>query len=150
MNDHEINTLNLNHYKDRLKLFIIESIHRFMDVESRPRMIGIYSHPGYGWVSTNYNTDSKYELSNLNCPDFEFPEFDIIEFPAWEECYWSENKKLINIHRDIIVIRSDEGDEKFKNPFYDLLVSVVKEITEYRDATYFVQILDSELSGEVK
>ena len=150
MDDHEIKILDLNRYRGRLKSFITKSIQRFTDVESRPKAIGMYSHPGYGWVSTKYHADSKPELPNLNCPDFEFTEFDIIEFQAWEECYWSEDRKLIDINNRMIVITGEDGDEKFKTPFYNLLVEVMKEISKYGDATYFVQMLDSDLSGEVR
>ena len=132
--------------------FISKNISKFQKENGTPKTIGIYSHPVYGWVSINLNKTKTLEEVESNCPDFEFPEFDLIEFPEWEKQYFDESETVIKTENGkTITLEEEEGDEGFKKPIFNFLKSTLINITTNNpNSEFFVQMLDSELEEKIK
>ena len=143
--------INLKENKKPLEEFISDNILKFKQENGTPKTIGIYSHPVYGWVSINFNKTKTLEETETNCPDFEFPEFDLIEFPEWEEKYFDESETVIKMENgETITLDEEGGDEDFKKPIFNFLKSTLTNITpNNQESEFFVQMLDSELEEKI-
>ena len=141
--------------KENLKIvevFISKNISKFQKENGTAKTIGIYSHPVYGWVSINFNKTKTLEEVESNCPDFEFPEFDLIEFPEWEKQYFDESETVIKTENgETITLDEEDGDEGLKKPIFNFLKSTLTNITTKNpNSEFFVQMLDSELEEKIK
>ena len=141
--------------KENIKIveeFISKNISKFQKENGTPKTIGIYSHPVYGWVSINFNKTKTLEEVGSNCPDFEFPEFDLIEFPEWEKQYFDESETVIKTENgETITLDEEDGDEGLKKPIFNFLKSTLTNITTKNpNSEFFVQMLDSELEEKIK
>lgn len=131
----------------------ITEIERFMELEieqfqasrTHPRSIGIYCSPNNGWISICFNLEQSIEEVDSNCPDFEFVEFGLLTMGSWEIEYEAEIPVIIDHTGKELQITEDD-DEKFNQPFFDLLVYIIeKNLEPYKPAEFLVQLLDSDL-----
>ena len=144
--------INLKDNFSTIETFISKNISKFKQENGTPKTIGIYSHPVYGWVSINFNKTKTLEETESNCPDFEFVEFDLIEFSDWEVKYFDESDTLILTEKgETITLDDEDGDEGFNEPVFNLLKSaLVNIIPNNPHSEFFVQMLDSEFEEQIK
>jgi len=79
--------VNLNDKTNEITLFLESSISQFQKKHEVPSSVGIYCSPSSGWITTNFNINKELANTEINCPDFEFVEFDIFELEEWKNEY---------------------------------------------------------------
>ena len=140
--------IELEKYNDEIERFIRESIKRFENEIREPSSIGIYCCPWSGWISMNFNVTKTLEETGMNCPDFEFVEFDLIDFAIWQDEYESDQpqwKYQQKIYRDDF----DQGDEGV-NKFFFYYLETLLETMNFKSYRVLLQMLDSSLVKEIK
>ena len=88
-----------------------------------------------------------------NVPDFEHHMFRELEVDEWEEAYWNEETRPEIVMPDGTALYPTTVNDDYHEPFYDFLVSVMKEFDRDRESMAMldlglslkvgVQILDS-------
>ncbi len=122
--------------------FIQKSIDRFTAEIGVPGAVGIYCCPWSGWLTTHFNTDKTIPESHLNCPDFQFVEFDFLELPDWQEEYEQESPVF---EFNGIRFRHDHnlGDENLNGFIFNCLKPVVMNLRHRNKPQFLLQLLDS-------
>ena len=134
----------------KIKSFIEKGTDLLTKTNQEPKVVGIYSSPNYGWISLNFNSTKALEDSSLNCPDFEFVEFNLLELPDWETEYENSKPQITNSKGNIISMSEYFGDGEYKAPFYELLIEIAAKLSNTNESfQYFVQMLDSELNEKI-
>jgi len=138
--------LNLDDYSNAIISEFIQSIDAFTQEHGNPKNIGIYSNPINGWISFCFNLNSSIEKTGMNCPDFEFVEYRLMEIEDWESEYNNEiaeiktnstSTKKINIEED--------GDDVYNKIFFEYLCKLIsKNLNQELKGKILVQMLDSE------
>ena len=77
-----------------------------------------------------------------NCPDFEFVEFDSLDFPQWQSEYESDEAEY-QLGNSIIKYTHEGGDEELNEIFFSYLLPVMREVKGNIDQTILLQLLDS-------
>lgn len=131
--------LNLNSSESVIKDFIVQAIDQFKSEEGEPSQIGIYCCPWIGWITINFNL--KVEDSR-STPDFNFVEFDIIDFEDWQQEYEAEEAKYM-LGDKLIEHNSDLGDERLNELFFRFLQPIVKELQLRYKLPFLLQLLGS-------
>ena len=131
--------LNLNSSESVIKDFIVQAIDQFKPEEGEPSQIGIYCCPWIGWITINFNL--KVEDSR-STPDFNFVEFDIIDFEDWQQEYEAEEAKYM-LGDKLIEHNSDLGDERLNELFFRFLQPIVKELQLRYKLPFLLQLLGS-------
>jgi hypothetical protein len=134
--------LELEPYKIQITEFITDSINRFIAENGPPSSIGIYCCPWAGWLTINFNKSKTLTQTKNNCPDFEFVEFDLLDFPEWQEEYELESPTY-KIDAQVIVHQHDLGDAKLNELFFHFLEPLAAKIKQQRKEDILLQMLDS-------
>ncbi|KAF2509152.1 hypothetical protein E0W73_19085 [Flavobacterium foetidum] len=134
--------INIDKNTKQIEEFIQNSIERFKIENGNPNSIGIYCCPWAGWLTTNFNLDKTLNEAENNCPDFQFVEFDFLEFPEWQEEYESDHPKF-EINGDIIEHNHDFGDEKLNELIFNYLKPIALKIKDKNNSNVLLQMLDS-------
>ena len=132
----------LHNYNDIICQFIVESVQKFEKLHGKPNSIGIYCCPWSGWLTTNFNLRISLPDTGENCPDFEFVEFDSLDFPQWQSEYESDEAEY-QLGNSIIKYTHEGGDEELNEIFFSYLLPVMKEVKRSIDQTILLQLLDS-------
>ena len=132
----------LNNYNIKIRDFVIESVRKFEAAHGTPKSIGIYCCPWSSWLTINFNLNKSLEETNNNCPDFEFAEFDVIDFPEWQDEYETD-KPIYQTANVIIQFNHDEGNEGINKIFFTYLLSLMTEINSNLNQKILLQFLDS-------
>ena len=132
----------LDKYKDKIEGFILEAIQKFTTQHGNPNSIGIYCCPWSGWVTMNFNVIKSLEETKNNCPDFEFVEFDVLDFQEWQDEYESDSPEYQTGNK-VLHPDPDEGDEGVNKIFFSYLLSIVtntklksKILLQFLDSSY--------------
>ena len=72
---------------EKSEKFIITGLEKFSKEVQKPVMMGIYCCPRASWMSLNFRITHSLDGRSYYCPDFEFVEYDFMEFKNWEEEY---------------------------------------------------------------
>ena len=121
--------INLKQAASPLEKALTAGIERFIAAHDRPRAVGVYAHPVGGWVSLNFNTQGNVADSGANCPDFDYVEYELLDFPNWQIAYGQEPLKLTT-YRGKTKTLKNYGDEQFNEPFFELLMDVARRGAE--------------------
>ena len=131
----------LDNYKSKIDEFILESVQIFTNQYGNPKSIGIYCCPWSGWMTINFNLKKSLQEANNNCPNFEFVEFAILDFPEWEDEYETNDPKYQR-GNTVFEFNHKDGDEKLNEIFLPYLLSIVAEIKTKIKQVIVVQFLD--------
>ena len=131
--------VDLNNDAAAVRDFIDASIRRFQSEREHPRSVGIYGSAWGGWISINFNVT---RLSSDNCPDLEFIEFDLLEFPDWREEFAADVPQF-RVGKTIITHHSDSDDEDFNETIFDFLEPIVHAVKQKYEFDFLLQMLDS-------
>jgi len=135
---------------DNIKQFIIAGLEKFTKDVNRPSIMGVYCCPRMGWISLNFNITHSFNQENYYCPDFEFVEFDLIEFENWQEEFDSMERIWIDDNSKTYHSNWGDGDEAlngFLFPFLkNLIVNLNKEI---KLPSTVLQFLDSRFNEKI-
>ncbi|MDP9079672.1 MAG: hypothetical protein M3O71_19770 [Bacteroidota bacterium] len=135
--------------REPITQFIIEGLEKFVVEVGKPSIMGIYCCPWSGWITLNFNVTFSLEEQNYSCPDFEFVEFDIVEFQKWEEEYESDQGVWVDDSKNY-EYNFDEGDEGLNSFFYSFLKNLIFSLNEkYKLPSTIVQFLDSRICERV-
>ena len=138
--------IQLDKYTKSIKEFIVKVICDFEKKYGAPQSIGIYSCPWSGWISMNFNLTKQLEEVYYNCPDFEFVEYDLIDFSEWSEKYEMsiDSSLIIQFDNEIHSINPEtQGDETLNQIFFQYLKRVVRGIDFNKNYKIVLQMLDS-------
>jgi hypothetical protein len=136
-------------YKDKIKEFILSTFNKFTSEQFRPYVIGVYCCPWSGWISMNFNITKDASLDS--CPDFEFVEYDLIDFEDWENTYGHGDSKWRGINGEVLTLKWDAGDEVLNELFFHFLKSIVLELKESTALPLtLIQMLDSKYYELIK
>ena len=130
--------INLNDYSSKIENFIQDSIYKFQNQQQMPATIGIYCCPWAEWLTINFNIS----LTQGNCPDFEFVEFDVLELVGWQNEY---EKDFPEFKIDGLIKRHNHnfGDEHFNKLVFEFLKPIVSKLKKKYNSTFLLQMLDS-------
>jgi hypothetical protein len=142
--------IRLESYESLIVNFIQEKTEEFEKEHGKPSTIGIYCCPWAGWLTVNYNTKGSLGSSILNCPDFEYVEYDMLELDEWSEEYVSDEPKFSNLDKNLITIDREQGDEIFNEIMFKYLNELIIRSNLKEKSRIFLQMLDSKYKGEVK
>jgi hypothetical protein len=132
----------LDHYSDKIGGFILETVQRFKTQNGIPNSVGIYCCPWSGWLTINFNIRKSLEETNNNCPDFEFVEFDVLDFPEWQDEYEADEPKYRTGDK-VIQFTQEQGDESLNKIFFSYLLPIVTETKTKIKHKILLQFLDS-------
>lgn len=142
--------LELKNDINNIQQFIIAGLEKFTSEVNGPSVMGVYCCPWSGWISLNFNISRSLNGEDYNCLDFEFVEFDIIEFNNWQEEYDSFEGVWVDENSKIYNFNLDDGDEGLNGFFYrflkDLLINLNKE---YKLPSTVLQFLDSKFHAKI-
>ncbi|MES1182015.1 MAG: hypothetical protein ABUL44_04380, partial [Flavobacterium sp.] len=110
-----------------------------------PNSVGIYCCPWSGWLTVNFNLRKSLENTNNNCPDFEFVEFDMLDFPEWRSEYES-NDQTYQTGNTVIQFNHERGDDELNKIFFSYLLPLVTELKGKIKCKILLQFLDSNYS----
>lgn len=134
--------IDLDKYNSEIESFILNSIRRFVAENGHPSSIGLYCCPWAGWLSTHFNKVKTLEETRNNCPDFEYVEFDLLDFPEWQEEYEKELPEY-KIGGKIVSHDHDLGSDALNYIFFQFLQSIATKIKQQRKEALLLQMLDS-------
>lgn len=136
---------NLNEDIPLIERFASNTIEKFIEAHGMPSSIGFYCCPWCSWLTINFNLDSTLGKANFNCPDFQFLDFGILDFPEWEEEY---NKEYPIFMVDNIEIMCNHylGDENLNELIFNFLQPIVSRLKDKYKASFLLQLLDSGLA----
>lgn len=138
-----------NDYKT-IQQFIINGLENFVKDVNTPSIMGIYCCPRSGWISLNFNIGHNLNEEDYYCPDFEFVEFDLIEFNTWEEEYESGEGVWIDDNLKTYHYNFDYGDEGLNSFFYPFLKNLILSLNEeYKLPSTILQFLDSSIHEKI-
>jgi len=132
----------LDDYKSKIDEFIVEAVEKFKTLHGNPNSVGIYCCPWSGWLTINFNLKKSLQETNNNCPDFEFVEFDVLDFPEWQDEYESNAPKY-QAGASITKFNHEEGDEDLNKIFFAYLLPIVTETNIRIKHKILLQFLDS-------
>ena len=132
----------LDNYKSKIDEFIVESAQKFETLHGNPNSIGIYCCPWSGWLTINFNLNKSLQETGDNCPDFEFVEIDILDFPEWQNEYESDNPEY-QTGNAVIQFNHEEGNEGLNKIFFSYLLPIVSETKTKIKRKILLQFLDS-------
>lgn len=132
----------LDNYTSQIDGFILESVRKFKIEQGNPNSVGIYCCPWSGWLTTNFNVKKSLKETNHNCPDFEFVEFDLLDFPEWQEEY-ETNEPKYQLGDEVIQFNHEQGDEELNTIFFSFLLPIVTETRTKIKKKILLQFLDS-------
>lgn len=142
--------VNLKEDSENINQFIISGFERFSNEVQRPTMMGVYCCPWSGWITLNFNITYNLNEAFYSCPDFEFVEYEIIEFKHWEEeCesmagIWSDNKL------ETYQFNINDGDEGINKFFFFYLKNLIINLNQqYKLPAVLIQMLDSKFCEKV-
>jgi len=132
--------IDLRDYKNKIAQFILNGLNKFTMENGEPHTMGIYSCPCNGWISLNFNGDQ--HPGTKNCPDFEFVEYDLIDFEGWSKEYENDSEWIDIVGHKLKLVF--EGDEALNKLIFDLLKSIAVELKQSNQLpAVFLQMLDS-------
>lgn len=132
----------LDNYKEKISDFIFESVDKFTVQHGDPSSVGIYCCPWSGWVSVNFNRSKSFEETNQNCPDFEYVEYELLDFPEWEDEY-NGDKPMYQTGDKIIQVSHEEGGEELNRIFFSFLFPIIAGVKTRINKKVLLQFLDS-------
>ena len=131
--------------QEQISQFLETSLNKFRAEQQDPASMGIYCSPQSGWLTTNFNSIQTLAEANNNCPDFEFVEFDILELPAWQEEYESEEPVFKTANAEL-TLTADMGDEDLNEFIFNFLLLFAKDLRSRSGIPVLLQILDSKFA----
>jgi len=140
--------IDLNENTENIKKFLSTSINRFQSENEKPNSIGIYCCPWSGWITTNFNVNTKLTETENNCPDFDYVEYDFMEIPEWQEEY-ENDKPEFKVNGSIINHNHDLGDENINELIFEYLKPIVSELKNNYNSDFLLQMLDSRMVEEI-
>lgn len=144
------NKLDLEEYRSNILRLIERTITEYKKLGVRAETLGIYVNPSNGWISTNIQT-SWDENTELNCPDFDLVEFDIVNFPKWHEAYQSFEAVKITFANFESTVERGFNDDDFNKPFFIFMSQIINENRNTFDThRIFLQFLDSQYEEIIK
>jgi hypothetical protein len=132
----------LDDYKSKIDEFIVEAVQKFKTLHGSPNSVGIYCCPWSGWLTINFNLKKTLQETDNNCPDFEFVEFDVLDFPKWQDEYETNDPKY-QTGKTVIEFNHEDGDEKLNKIFFSYLLPIVTETKTKVESKILLQFLDS-------
>ena len=135
----------LDHSKDIIKEFIVNSTQRFSTENEHPNSIGIYCCPWSGWITTNFNLNRSLSDTENNCPDFEFVEYDYLELQEWQNEYEKDNP-VFKYDNQVKYHNHDLEDEHFNRIIFEYLKHIILEVKDKFKSDLLLQMLDSEIA----
>jgi hypothetical protein len=140
--------IELNDYNYSITTFLISSLEKFNPENNQRITLGIYCCPWSGWITTNFNLTKTLEGDELNCPDFEFVEFDLLEINEWQNEYENESPRFENLGVAYDYSHED-GDEKLNEIIFLFLEKIAIEIKNTYKQEVFLQMLDSNFNKTI-
>jgi len=132
-----------------IEKFVIEGANKFRLEHGEPYFMGLYSCPSIGWISLNFNTNENFSV--LNCPDFEYVEYDLIEFEEWISEYESGSSEWMDLSGDTIILGMGDSDEVLNITFFHFLKLIIEGLKQANQLPkVLVQLLDSRFKEEIK
>jgi len=136
--------VDLKEDSEDIKEFIKAGLDKFSKEVQKPVMIGVYCCPWSGWISLNFNINYRLDETFYSCPDFEFVEYDMLEFKHWEEEYESWEGIWTDSNLKIYYGHGNDGDEGLNRFVFSYLKEVIINLNEkYKLPPTLLQFLDS-------
>jgi hypothetical protein len=143
--------LELNKYKSKIEEFILNGVNEFSSEKSKIQTVGVYSCPRNGWISLNFNKTIDLESTGKNCPNFEFPEYFLMNLFFWELEYEKENPSIIDSKGEIVDLPTGFNDDEFNAPFFKLLQNILEALSIKLNVNeIYLQTLDSKFEEQIK
>ena len=117
--------IKLNEYEKEIITFINQGKTEFITESNSIKTIGIYANPRGGWISLNFNKQINLDQTEMNCPDFEYVEYKMLELNDWEEEYNNNQIKISDHQKRIIEMDEDVRDDEFNEPFFNFLKHII-------------------------
>lgn len=111
--------IKLNEYEKEIITFINQGKTEFITESNSIKTIGIYANPRGGWISLNFNKQINLDQTEMNCPDFEYVEYKMLELNDWEEECNNNQIKISDHQKRIIEMDEDVRDDEFNEPFFN-------------------------------
>ena len=132
----------------RIKRWLDESLTQFDEENAQhvPTTVALYACPIYGWISLCINCGDSDLNREVNCPDFDYVEYDLISISEWQKAYESEIAEIRISNTESLFIDHEKGDEAFNEPFFKFLRALIADYfpSKHRRPVWVgVQILDS-------
>ncbi|MEM9672722.1 MAG: hypothetical protein AAF992_09000 [Bacteroidota bacterium] len=141
--------VNLEEYRSEIEHFLIDGISKFKREVGEPNSLRVYCCPWSGWISLNFNVKKKLAETKDNCPDFEYVEFDMIDFESWADEYESEQPGW-RYRNSIYEDNSDEGDTGLNRFFFIFMKQLIQKMNVGDTAPIILlQMLDSEFTERI-
>ena len=142
--------IDLKDDNEKIMQFIIAGLENFSKEVREPAIMGIYCCPWSGWITLNFNISYSFSEVSYSCPDFEFVEYDFIEFKHWEEEYESLEGLWTDNNLKVYGVNRSEGDEGLNKFFFDYLKDIVVNLNEKsRLPPTLLQFLDSKFCKKI-
>ncbi|MGD1895290.1 MAG: hypothetical protein ACFB15_32445 [Cyclobacteriaceae bacterium] len=141
--------VDLEEYRSEIEHFLIDGISKFRREVGEPNLIGVYCCPWSGWISLNFNVKKKLSETKENCPDFEYVEFNMIDFESWADEYESE-QPVWRYRNSIYQDNLDEGDAGLNRLFFIFMKELIQKMNTGGAAPIILlQLLDSEFTERI-
>jgi len=135
---------------EKINQFIIAGLEKFTEEVSIPSVMGIYCCPWMGWISLNFNITHSLNEEDYYCPDFEFVEFDIIDFDNWQEEYESFERIFVDDRSETYHSNLGDSDEDLNSFFFPFLKNLIINLSErHKLPSTILQFLDSNLREKI-
>lgn len=140
----------LKNDSDKIKQFIIAGLEKFTKDVSTPTAMGVYCCPWSGWISLNFNITHSFKQEDYSCPDFEFVEFDLMNFDNWQEEYESFESIWIDDNSKTYHGHLGDGDEALNAFFFPFLKNLIVNLNkEIKLPSTILQFLDSNFHEKI-
>jgi hypothetical protein len=135
---------------ENIKQFIVVGLERFSKEVRKPVMMGIYCCPWSGWITLNFNISYKFNKESYYCPDFEFVEYNMLEFKHWEKEYLASEGIWTDDTLKVYHTNHDKGDDGLNKFFFDYLKDLIVTLNEkYKLPPTLLEFLDSNCREKV-
>jgi len=142
--------VDLRNDTEKIEKFIVAGLEKFSEEVQNPVMMGVYSCPWASWISLNFKITYSLDGRSYYCPDFDFVEYDFMEFKNWEEEYHGAEGTWIINDSNVYNSTHDDGSERLNKFFFGYLKDVLIGLNnKHKLPSTLLQMLDSNCCEKV-